>query len=578
MPSMWSWILKGYRNNGDIAGVHRTITSIESRGYQDNHNIIIPTIDSALQFENIEILEQYWQRLRVDFDDPHLAPRSAPVLHRILKWCLGHGRLEMGNQMVKDVMRNGNPIKLVWDAIFVWAAGTKKSVDEIDRMMSVMESSDSSDVRRPDVRTINHLVGFAIQQNDPYMAERFIALGRQREIQPNAYTYALQIDYRLGVGDVDGSLIAYKALAEEQRDGEGSAASAEHEAVTINRLIVALCKTQRHDFDTIMNVTMDLADRHARFASETVSTLTLLHLNRDEIDDATDLLNTHAFHFSSIERAEVRNAIQQYALDPCTSAARAWQAYSILRTVFDELPREDRTDLMNSFFARERVDVAVRVFQHMRQQTRADTIPTIDTYVACFMGLAKMREIESLEVVYNLLKLDYNIDVSTYLRNALMVSYSACGRPRKALGFWDDIVASKEGPNYNSIHIALRACEKSNFGDIKAQEIWRILRRRNVELDQALWASYAGALAGNGDNELAIRTIEEAEANGEVEVDAFLLGSMCDGSNGPLKQEEIEGWARTSYTAQWKRLEEIGWTMDEVMGRKRAKIDRRVAP
>jgi hypothetical protein len=264
-------------------------------------------------------------------------------------------------------------------------------------------------------------------------------------------------------------------------------------------------------------------------------------------------------------------------LDSNTSTARAWQSYNILRTVFDETPREERTELMNSFFNRERVDIAVRVFQHMRQHTRDDTMPTVDTYVSAFMGLAKLRDVESLEVTNNLLKLDYNINVTTYLRNALIIAYTACGKGRKALSFWDDIVTSKEGPSYNSIHVALRACEKSPFGDLRAKELWSLLRRRNVELDQALWASYVAALAGNGDNELAIGAIEEAEGKGELEVDYFLLASLCDGAVGDIRQAEIETWAKERYPAEWKRVEEVGWEED-IAKTRTFKIDRRVAP
>ena len=326
-----------------------------------------------------------------------------------------------------------------------------------------------------------------------------------------------------------------------------------------------------------MKVVADLADRRARFEPLTVSKLSLLHLNRDEVHDVIDLLNTHSYRFSSTERESIRNAILDYCLDKTTPTPRCWDGYTILRSIFDEMPRPQRTDLMVSFFERERPDMAANVFQSMRTHSRPDTIPTIDTYVAAFLGSAKLRDLESLEVIHNQLKLDFNIDTTTYLYNALIIGYTACGKPRRALDFWEDIVASKEGPTYNSIHIALRACEKAPFGDLKAQDIWAKLKKQNVELDQSLWASYVAALAGNGDNELAITTVEKADQNNEVEVDAFLLGSLFAGSPGQDAQAEIEGWAKEKYPQVWAELEKTPLETKE-NGMRAFKIDRSVTP
>jgi len=493
---------------------------------------------------------------------------------KVLRWCIERNELQLGQEIVKDLMTT-NPPKPVWDAILLWAAGTKKSVDEIDRMITVMEQANASirdplQWRKADNVTINALVEYAIARDDPYMAERFISLGRERNIEPDAKTMVLQMEYRLSVDDVDGALIAYKNL-------QNMDTSADNDVLAVNRLIVALCQTNRHDFDTIMNVAADLSDRRVRFEPTTVSALSLLHLGRDESEDVIDLMNTHAFHYSSVERQSIRNAIIAYCLDQKTPTSRAWQGYTVLKEIFDEMPRTERTDLMLSFVDRGRADMVVHVFQNMRRHTRPNTIPTVDTYVAAFMGLAKLREGESLDVVNNLLKLDYTIDVTTYLRNSLMIAYTACGSPRAALGFWDEIVASREGPSYNSIHAALRACEKAPWGDVRAQEIWAKLRKRSVDLDQSLWASYVAALAGNGDVSLAISTLESAVESGEVQVDTFLLGSLFNGTSGQEKQADVEAFARTNFVQVWSELEVLGVQTEE-NGMRSFKIDRKIGP
>ncbi|KAK4539685.1 hypothetical protein LTR36_010448 [Oleoguttula mirabilis] len=575
----WRCVLVGFALKQDEPELKRTLAMMGERGLDRGEVVAGTMMDFYVSQDNAAEVRSWWERYRQVA--PVAMPRSAmrdqatgKATYRVLRWCIRSGNLEFGHQIVTDVMRS-NPSKPVWDSIFVWAAGTGKGVDEIGRMVDVMERSneavpDQAQWRVPDTATINALVEFAISKDDPYMAERFIALGRERGIEPDARTYVLQMDYRLSVNDVDGALTAYKNLqAMDLSEGE--------DLPVVNKLVVALCSSKRHDFDTIMNVAADLSDRRARFEPLTVATLSLLHLNRDELHDVIDLLNTHAFHYSSTERASIRDAMIAYCLDPATPTSRSWDAYTILRNVFDELTRASRTELMINFITRERPDMAVHVFNHMRQHSRADTMPTRDTYIAAFMGTARLGDLESLEVVHNQLKLDFNIEINTLVRNALVIAYTACGRPRKALGFWDEVVASREGPSYNSVHVALRACEKSPYGDLKAREIWALLGKQNVELDGAMWASYVAALAGNGEVRQAMQVVEAAEGKGEVEVDVFLLGSLFAGAPGMGKQGEVEGWGRERYPGVWAELVKTGVQEDEA-GNRLFGVDRRVAP
>ncbi|KAK3068175.1 hypothetical protein LTR53_014461 [Teratosphaeriaceae sp. CCFEE 6253] len=98
-----------------------------------------------------------------------------------------------------------------------------------------------------------------------------------------------------------------------------------------------------------------------------------------------------------------------------------------------------------------------------------------------------------------------------------------------------------------------------------------------VDLDPAMWASYVAALAGNGDTEVAISALEEADGKGEVDVDAFVLGSLFMALPGTDKQGAVEEWARRKYPTQWKELEETG--VEEAEDGMRAfGIDRSLAP
>lgn len=575
---IWCRVLRGFALEDNEAELLATADIVQNLKWHTHSHIKIALIMLTfyLHKNDAKAVKTWFDRvlqLAMDANDRDIARAEKPF-SRILLWCLQNGELEYGQGVVRKVME-GNPSKRVWDAVFIWAAGNGKGADEIGRMFDVMEKSNEEianpdEWRLPDIGTINALVEYATSKADPYLAERFIALGKDRGIQPDAKTYQLQVEYRLKIKDVDGALLAYKNL-------QAMDLSSNEDVPIVNQLIVELCRTKRHDFETVMNVAMDLSDRRVRFEPETVATLALLHLSRDEYHDVVDLLNTHSHHFASEERDAIRNQILAYCLDPQTPTPRSWDAYNVLRNTFDEMPRTQRTEILTNFFHRERPDMAVHVFTEMRRHSRMDAVPTAETYVASFLGSAKLRHLQSLEVIHNQLKLDYTIDLNTHLRNAMMIAYIACRRPRQALGFWEDIIASKEGPTYNSIHIALRACEKAAFGDVRAKDIWAKLRKMKVDLDQSLWASYAAALAGNGDNDLAITTVEEAEKSNEVEVDAFLLGSLLSGANNEAKQAEIESWAAENYPAVWEELQKIGYEEND-LGKKIFKVDRSVTP
>ncbi|WPH00105.1 Complex I intermediate-associated protein 84, mitochondrial [Acrodontium crateriforme] len=575
--AIWTYILSSL---GQLGREKEFQEALQQARAQDFHVMGLSQIllEFHVRQRNMSEIEQCWNDYRLDVLESSGSslshPKHGAIILAVLKLCAQNSKIDLGHAIVRDLLNNSPP-KQIWDAIFVWGVATGKGPDEIGRMFDVMEKTnqhiaDKRHWRRPDAATINELVEYAISKNDPYMAERFITLGRDRNILPDARTYVLQINYRLDVDDVDGALTAYKNL-------QGQDVSSKEDVPAVNRLIVALCNSQRHDFDTIMNVAADLSDRRARFEPSTVTTLSLLHLTRDEVHDVVDLLNTHAFQFSAAERSQILEALIKYCQEPSTDVTLSWDTYSLSREIFDEMPRGPRTSLMVEFFNRGRSDMAVNVFNHMRAHSRPDTMPIDETYISAFLGAAKQQDLDSLEVLHNQLKLDYNIDVTTRIRNALLIAYTACGQPREALGFWDEMCASREGPSYESIHSALRACEKSTWGDKKAQKIWSTLRSKKIELDRDIWASYAGALIGNGDIALATQTLEKAEGEQEVEIDAFIAASLFMAAPGQAKQMEVETWIKERQDGIWEEIEKIG--IEELEnGTRIVAIDRTVSP
>ena len=517
---LWTTVLRQFAKERNEVEVNRTLEMMK----QGDENVDDPFISAAMArfYGDLDQLgkAQVWYDLyRVAPVNTLTSGEQVEMYKSLLDACMRAKSHDWGQTLVETLV-SGAPDKQLWDLVLVWAAGTGKGVDEIERMIGVLERShraSGEDARGAfvDIETINKLVEFAISREDPYMAERFVELGRRKAIEANAKTLTLQMDYRLSVEDVGGALVAYQHLQSHDLTGDD-------DVPTVNRLICAMCATGRHDFESIMNVAADLSDRQVRFASQTVATLGVLHLSRGELLDVMDLLHTHAYHYSAADRSVIRNALLDYILRPSATTAQAWDAYTVVRDVFDEMDREQRTIIMKEFFRRERADMAIYVFNTMRAHTRSDAVSTIETYVACLDGVANLKDEESLDAVHNHLKLDSSIEPSTQLRNALMRTHTACDRPRRALGFWDDIASSREGPNISSIHLAFRACEKAPWGDEKAREIWQKLGTTGMDFDNTLWASYIGGLVGNGNVEGAIAELEGAQAEGSVSLDSFM--------------------------------------------------------
>jgi hypothetical protein len=510
---VWGMVLGGIVWEADIDQVRKTAELFKSVPVPVTARMQSDLVTFFCKRNEMEDAKFWYEYPVVDADGKEGArptPRTYAVL---LKACAAQSDLVFGQQVVASLLKNEMPEKGAWDAIFLWSAAIGKGVDEVDRMMNVMirrndearQKDPSVELIRPDVVTMNTLVEFAMSKQDPYTAERYIVLGEKRGIMPDEMTYAMQIQYRLSVKDIDGARAAYYNL-------QGEFSGAEQSVKVINQLIRALCESQQHHFDEVMVMVDDLHERKAHFDPQTVAALCVLHLRRGEAHDAADLLQVHAHQYSPEQRGHMRNGLVAFILNGETSTADAWETYQILRNVFSETSREDRIRIMNGFFSRKRSDMACHVFFHMRDHVSEDHNATADVYVAAFVGFARCADAESLELAHNQLKLDMNVNMDTRLRNALMLAYGATEENIKAMRFWREICESKEGPSYNSIAIAFRACETMHHGYGHARSIWKRLKEQDVEIDKTIWKAYMCAMARNfqhDDAQTLIETVEE---------------------------------------------------------------------
>jgi len=424
----------------------------------------------------------------------------------ILEFCIRNNEMEWG-QSVLQSSKARTQEQHTWDAIFHAAAATGKSVDDIDKMISVMVEQLQAGGKdaRPDIETFNGLIDFALSRKDAYTAERYFSLLEKWKVEPNARSFILQVQYRLEAGDISGALQSYERLRDEKIDND-------EDWEVMNHLLLAVLNQPNIPNETIIGLVEDISDRRRVFLANTVIALCTYHLKRDEYLELVDLLQTYSYQYSIAERIRIRDHLVQFTLDPATDTGRAWDTYMIFHQIFDiETGRGIRDTIISSFFDRERPDLATHVFTRMSRHVRADTRPDEETYVRMFEGIAKTADTEALEVVHNLLKLDTETDPTTRILNGLMMAYTGCDAPRRALEFWDQISRSDEGPSYNSLHIAFRACEKAPWGHRTAKKIWEKLLQSDVVIGKDLFASYVGALSGQSLVDEVVETTDRME-------------------------------------------------------------------
>ncbi|KAI9860600.1 MAG: hypothetical protein M1813_006024 [Trichoglossum hirsutum] len=538
-------VLEGFAKEDNEEELRRTLTMMEENRVDFDPRVHQVIAKHYALKNNVEATKNWYSHPIANGEMPTPYTNA-----HILRFCLRNNELEWGSTIFRSILET-NPGKKTWDVIFQWAAAIGKGVDEVDQMMKVMVRRNPNDeLLRPDIETINGLVELANSRNDPYTAERYIALGQRWNMIPNAETYILQMDYRVKVGDIAGAKATYEMLrAEDVPENE--------DLPTIFRLLQALCAAKPVNFYSITSIVTDLSERKVRLDPDTVAALCLLHLRRDEPNEVIDLLNSHTFHYNLNQRAHIRDTLLAFCLDRKNSTARAWDAYQIFRQVFDETPLEIRTLMMREFFGRRRSDMACHVFNHMRQHFNPERRPTAETYVECFEGIAGAADLEGLQMIHNMLKLDHEIEPCTRIYNALMLAYTACEMPFRSLEFWDDIANSREGPTYNSIQIVIQACEAAPLGDRQARSIWKKLSNMGVVPTREIYAAYAGALARHGQFEEAKKVIEGMERDTTIEVDSFLLGIMYNATKGQIQQDEVEKWASKAHPDAWCKLAKV---------------------
>ena len=495
--NFWGPVLEAFARSRDHEEIRKTIKSMQSYGFEFNQGIQLYILKPFAEQRDMEGLKR-WYEAPLDAGQPVF-----PAHMLVLETCLATKDFAYGNRISESLLLE-KLHKVQWDVILRWAAVVGKGVDEIERLMHLMikTGQETSVDLRPDIDTINGVVKDANERGDAYFAERLLNLADRWGMKPNAKTLMLQVEYRLKVDDLDGAKAAYQSLQTFEL-------LAQEDVPLLNKLILKSCRIQDPDEEAIMGLVQDVQERQGSFEPETLAALCVYHLERHEFHDAIDLLNSNAFRYQSDQRAIVRDVLLSFIHDPSTSTEDAWDAYCILKETFPgELDKSMRIRIMDFFFEQGSGGTAVHVFGHMRQSLIREKRPDANTYAACFRGIAKAQDSESLDTVYNMLKLDSGVEPTTEVNNALMTAQFECGSPRRALQVWDSITFSREGPTYDSVMIALHACQFAPAGEEYVQSIWARLKKFNITVTKDLYDTYILALGACGLVSEAIATVE----------------------------------------------------------------------
>lgn len=479
-------VLKGFGKDGDGAGLRRFADELIEAGFDysaEFHEIM--TCFYAGIDEDGELLRTWFQKPIGGSAKPR--PDSYMAL---IKFSYRTGSQPEWLKKAMQELCDSNPPKAWWDVILRWAIYQGKDIDHLSRMLDVMvQSNQHDDSIRPDARTINGLITAATESGNSLLAERINGLSSELGLRPNATTYALLLEARIAGKDTTGASSAFDDLIH-------CTPLAGKSVQVINRHIRHLCSDASVDYRHILDVLSHVERREVELEPETVVELCRTFFKNDNAPEVIDTLSLHITQFSMDDRQVVLQSLIDYCLDQNNSTARAWNGYSLLRQFFPETSREERIKLMKGFFARKRADMACYIFAHMRAHVNDSMRPDLDNYITCLESLGACPDMESLQMIHNMFKMDARIQPVTKLYNAFMIAYTACGEPSRAFDFWQEISTSAEGPSYSSLSIVLRVCQVLPYGYEKAQVIWDRMQRMEIEIPLQVYISYALMNAG----------------------------------------------------------------------------------
>lgn len=389
------------------------------------------------------------------------------------------------------------PRKKYWDVLLQAILLMGKSLSEVEAMMEHMVDFDEPVL--PNIATMNGLLAVAAELRDEVLGQEVMTLIGKYNLHIDGESVLRLMQLQLNTGRVSEMRKNYDQVKYMQPwQNDGSAHLYAEYRQLVNEYLIAISRQVPPNFALISLLLESVDEELLRLEPATVATLCIRFLENDQHFDVMDMLSTYCFKYSEGERDQVLSAFMKFCTDPQTSTQRAWDSYQLLHQFFQDTSFERREELLAAFFARKRSDMACQVFRHMRQHRNSSYAPRMSTYLACFEGLAKFPDLDGLEAVHNMMKMDTTIQPDTKLYTALMFAFAAHDKPLVALDLWHQITSSKQGPSYASLEAVFYTLERKSGGHKQARELWDRIERMDLEVPANVYSAYIGAIAGSG--------------------------------------------------------------------------------
>lgn len=499
-PSPWLTVLKGFAMSDDLRQVRRIVDEWGNHGNkfdQNCHEEIIKFLIEHDQFRAVQLV----------YACPisgNLQPSLATKIN-VVEYCILKSQADAAANIFETIP--SEPSKDTLSTMLLWEAAKGNSAS------ALLQRADSWTSRNPGLQSsftitiVNKLLKYANALQNPQLASDFATLVGQWGLVPDTETHMLQLESRVQAGDVSETL----NLLEDKVD---LACLASDYLPLANKLITMMCRSDEKDelFNKISSLLDPLFEDNVRLEPETVAALTHLLLYRHDLDAVSELLRPRLGTYEDDQKAPVRDAIAAFILDPSQSDTDAWNAYEFLKLAFPYTGVAIRTKIMAAFFDRQRSDLAVLVFGHMRQADEFSRRPKPDTYARCFQGLARTADATNVELVHNMLKLDNEVDLTTRILNGLMMAYASCDMPEKSMAIFRQILQSEEGPSQKTITLFFKVCEKHHDGAQEAMKMMAKVKKLEITMDRPLYSAYMEALAAQCEFDLACEAINSMEA------------------------------------------------------------------
>lgn len=475
-----------------------------------------------------------------------------------LRSCLRHGRPELAQELLKLLHERDRMPEVDVGSVGAYLACDVAAGADTGKIHDALTKyvEEGVEVTMADFNAIVH---YAYLKQDPDLADQYIQMAQVFGAVPDAETYALRLDYEIGIADLNAARGTFEGLSVQD------VPTARVDVPVLNRYVARLASAPDSDPHLIMRVVDRILETDAELDAEALAALSSTFLRTGELQEALGLLRYRVDSLSGADREKIAAVFKTFITDLSVKDQRAFNAYELFRHAFPETEPAARLPLMHSFFDRKRSDLACLVFGHMRQADDIEARPDDEAYAQCFYGIARCRDVDGLQMVYNMLKMDKYVDQTTKVHNAMMAAYTACQTPFTAIidHYWK-ILDSREGPTLSSFKLALRACETwIGAGGEEARRIMALMQKWDMVITKEIYDCYIGALAGQSQFENCIELIECMEQDIGEAPDATTIGTFYNAIPWQYRKDEVEAWARQVYPELWEELVSYGDEIDE---------------